>query len=144
MEKCKNSNLQHLDLSDNTNVKGICPSLLSLNLSRNLLSMPFDLPLPSCQLQSLNLSYNKIPYYSFKIFLKTTYFPSLKVLNLDHIPLDGSIYPIQQFLEQSLSLTSFSAVDCDFTLDSYLNIANGIKGSNHLKSADLSRNRVVH
>ena len=87
MERARNTNLKHLDLSDNTNVRGINPSLLSLNLSRNGLSSPFDTPLPPCQLQSLNISYNKIPYYLFKTFLKTTYFPALRHLNLDHIRL---------------------------------------------------------
>lgn len=98
MERIRNTNLQHLDLSDNTNVRGINPSLLSLNLSRNNISSPFDVPLPPCQLQSLNISYNKIPYYLFKSFLKTSYFPALRHLNLDRIRLEGSIYPIQQFL----------------------------------------------
>ena len=41
-------------------------------------------------------------------------------------------------------MTSFSAVECDFSTESYINIANGLKGSNNIKFADLSRNRVIH
>ena len=110
MESVKSSSLKHLDLSDNTNVRGINPTLLSLNLSKNSINTPFDLPIPPCQHQSSNLSYNKIPYFLFKSFLKTTYFPSLQVLILDRVPLNGSIYPIQQFMEHSLSLNTLSAV----------------------------------
>jgi hypothetical protein len=116
MELCRGTNLKHLDISDNTNVKGICSTLLSLNLSKNGIVSPFELPLPPCQLQNLNLSYNKIPYFYFKSFLKMSYFPSLRQLTLDHIQLNGPIYPIQQFLEQTHSLATLSVVECDLTI----------------------------
>lgn len=142
-EACKSASLKHLDLSDNSNVKGISPSLISLNLARNNITTPFDLPLTPCLLQSLNLSHNKIPYYHFKSFLKNIYFPNLKHLVLDHIHLTGIIYPIQQFLESSLSLSTLSLVECELSLESYLNIANGVKFNKGLRYVDLSRNRVT-
>ena len=131
-----------MDLSDNSHVKGISPSLLSLNLARNSISAPFELPMTPCLLQSLNLSYNKIPYYYFKSFLKNIYFPNLKQLVLDRIHLNGPIGPIQSFLEQTLSLESLSLVECDLGGESYVQIAGGIRNNRSLKFVDLSRNRV--
>lgn len=66
LENSKNAALKVIDLSDNTNVKGISTTIKSLNLSRNNITIPFSLPLTACELQYLNLSYNKIPYYHFK------------------------------------------------------------------------------
>jgi len=66
MENAKNTSLKKLDLSDNTNVRGVCSTLVSLNLSRNGISAPFDFPLVPLELQYLNISYNKIPFYHFK------------------------------------------------------------------------------
>jgi Ran GTPase-activating protein (RanGAP) involved in mRNA processing and transport len=63
---------------------------------------------------------------------------------LDHIRLDGDVSAIQFYLEQSLSLLHLSLIDCDLTQVSYLNIAQGIKHSRSLESADLSRNRVMN
>lgn len=134
--------LKHLDLSDNNSVRGISPNLLSLNLSRNNISAPFDLPLTPCLVQSLNLSYNKIPFYQFKSFLKNINFPNLKELVLDHIQLNGPIEPIQRFIDQSLSLSSLSVVECDLSEGSYFNITNGVRYNRSLKFVDLSRNRV--
>lgn len=92
----------------------------------------------------MNLSYNKIPYYHFKSFLKNIYFPNLKHLILDHIQLSGVIFPVQQFIEASLSLTILSMVECDLNHDSYPNVTNGIKFNKSLKYVDLSRNRVTN
>ena len=136
--------LKHLDLSDNTAVKGISPSLISLNLAKNNISIPFELPLAPCLVQVLNLSYNKIPYYHFKLFLRNIYFPNLKTLTLDRLQLNGHIPHIQQFIEQSLSLTSLSMVECDLSLDSFQHVANGVRFNRSLKWLDLSRNRVVY
>jgi hypothetical protein len=84
------------------------------------------------ELQYLNLSYNKIPYYHFKDFLKLTYFTGLKFLVLDHIKLDGDASAVQYFLEQSMSLLHLSLVDCDLSQASYGHIAQGIKHSRSL------------
>lgn len=45
IESCKNTTVKHLDLSDNTNVKGNCHTLLSLNLTRNKITVPFTYPM---------------------------------------------------------------------------------------------------
>ena len=66
LESCRNTSLRHIDLSDNTNVKGIAPSLLSLNLSRNSIVIPFTYPMLPNDLNYLNFSYNKIPIYQLK------------------------------------------------------------------------------
>lgn len=60
LEGCRNTSIRHIDLSDNTNVKGIACNLLSLNLSRNSIVAPFTYPMSSNDLNYLNLSYNKI------------------------------------------------------------------------------------
>lgn len=81
--------MKRIDLSDNTNVRGICPTLKSLNLSKNGITVPFDQPIVPSELEHLNLSYNKIPYYQFKDFLKISYFSFLKHLILDHLQING-------------------------------------------------------
>lgn len=47
-------------------------------------------------------------------------------------------------MEHSLSLSTISVVECDLTIDSYLNISAGVRGSSSIKKVDLSRNRVVY
>jgi hypothetical protein len=44
----------------------------------------------------------------------------------------------------AIHLTHLSAVDCDFTSESYVNILNGIKNNRSLKFVDLTRNRVMN
>lgn len=124
-------------------MRGIAPSLHSLNLARNGVSFPFTLPLSPCELQYLNLAQNKIPYYHFKDFLKTVYFPKLQQLVLDRISLHGEIKAVQAFLEAAVHLTHLSAVDCDFTPESYTNVLNGVKNNRSLRFVDLTRNRVT-
>lgn len=143
MQNCRNTSLKKLDLSDNTNVRGVCPTLYSLNLSKNGISAPFDFPLAPLELQYLNLSYNKIPFYHFKQFLKVNYLPALKYLILDHLKINGQVYPLQNFLQQSLSITFLSVVDCDLSPESYMNIANGVKNSRVIRFIDLTRNRIA-
>lgn len=98
LESARGTSLKHIDLSDNGNVSGICPTILSLNLSHNGITSPFSFPMTSNELEYLNISSNKIPYYHFKEFLKITYFSSLKCLILDHIRLDGDLSAIQFYL----------------------------------------------
>ncbi len=45
IENCRNTTVKHLDISDNTNVKGNCHTLLSLNLTRNAITAPFSYPM---------------------------------------------------------------------------------------------------
>jgi hypothetical protein len=97
-------------------VCGTCQTLTSLNLSRNSITTPFALPIPPSELTHLNLSYNKIPYYHLKEFLKIPFFPTLKQLTLDRISLHGDLSPVQHFIEHSLSLKHLSFVDCDLSV----------------------------
>lgn len=132
IETCRNSNVKHLDLSDNTGVKGISPTLLSLKLSRNAITIPFSYPMLPNELHLLDLSYNKIPYSHFKEFLKFSYFSSLKQLVVDHVRLDGDLSCFQYFLEQSLSIVHLSMVSCDIIQTGFLCIAHGVKHSRSL------------
>jgi hypothetical protein len=66
IENCRNSSVKHLDLSSNTNVKGSCPTLLSLSLARNAIAVPFTYPMLPNDLQTLNLSHNRIPNSQFR------------------------------------------------------------------------------
>lgn len=41
-------------------------------------------------------------------------------------------------------MNTLSVVECDLTIDSYLNLTAGVRGSNSLKKVDFSRNRIVY
>ena len=56
------------------------------------------MPIVPNEVEYLNLSYNKIPYFHFKEFLKVLYFSRLEHLVLDHINLNGDVLSIQFFL----------------------------------------------
>ena len=81
--------MRHLDLSDNRGVRGLCPTLHSLNLSRNGLTDPFPGVLSATELRKLDLSHNKIGVESFKEWLKVQYLGQLRELVLDKVPLQG-------------------------------------------------------
>jgi hypothetical protein len=142
IENCRNTAIRHLDLSDNTSVKGICPSLLSLRLARNAITLPFSYPMLPNELLLLNLAHNPIPPCHFKEFLKYSYFGSLKQLVVDHVRLDGDLPCFQFFLEQSLSMVQLSMVDCSLIQPGFLNIAHGVRHSRSLEQLDLSWNRI--
>jgi len=72
------------------------------------------------------------------------YFSKLEYLILDHINLHGDLLSIQFFLEQSINIKHLSMIDCDFSLESFGNITNGIKSNRSLKTVDLTRNRVFN